>query len=199
MRVFIFSVFFALMGAINISAQTNSKTIFHLPTSNYKLIPWEKIYSPDRNYIERDFDKDGIKERILVGRNTPNGYRILGFQGQHGYDLRPGYGGEREMLEDQFGDLNEGCYIQISYYDLDNDNKEELIVTIGDMLISSVSAIYKVRRSSSSPFVYLGQFDGQGDLYLDGKTIIVPIGSQGLYLAYKVLDGKLTEVTSYFY
>lgn len=103
------------------------------------------------------------------------------------------------MLEDQFGDLNEGCYIQISYYDLDNDNKEELIVTIGDMLISSVSAIYKVRRSSSSPFVYLGQFDGQGDLYLDGKTIIVPIGSQGLYLAYKVLGGKLTEVTSSFY
>lgn len=199
MRVFVISFFLALAWSINISAQTNSKAIFHLPTSNYKLITWENIYSHGGTSIERDFDKDGIKEKILVKRDTPNGYKILGIQGQYGYHLSPAYVEELDMLQDQFGDLNENSYIQISYYDLDSDNKDELIVTVGDMLVTSVTAIYKVRKSSSSPFVCLGQIEGQGELYLNGKTIIVPVGSQGLYRAFKVQGGKMTEVSSSFY
>ena len=187
-------LFIFILGIIGIPAQAMiSKAIFCLPTKNYQLLSYKKIYSKD-TIIKRDFDKDGIVEKVIIGRLYPNGFRIEGIQNQNGYELAI----ELSDCIDEFGDLLECFYVQISYVDLDNDGKEELIVSVGDMLVVSQTAIYKIRKSDTLPFIKVGQIEGQGHIYLTSENeIIAPIGSLGLYKGYTMQDGRL-KITNGF-
>lgn len=193
MRMPILLLLIVLSGTIySLAAPRHRNTMFELPKSNYKLLTQQTIYSK-KTVINRDFDQDGIEEQIIIERDHPNGFRILGIQNHRGYRIEPDLLYEQNIpYINEFGDLLDDFFVQISYIDLDNDNKEELIVTIGDMLITSVTAIYKIRRSDTLPFVRVCQIEGQGKLYLtEDKEIIVPLGSQGLYEGYKMQNGKI--------
>lgn len=193
MRMLTLLFLIVLSGTIYSSANPRHRnTMFELPKSNYKLITQQTIYSK-KNVINRDFDQDGIEEQIIIERDHPNGFRILGIQNHRGYNLIPDLLYEQNIpYVDEFEDLLDDFFVQISYIDLDNDNKEELILTIGDMLTTSITVIYKIRRSDTLPFVRVCQIEGQDKLYLtEDKEIIVPIGSQGLYEGYKMQDGRI--------
>lgn len=177
----------------SISAQSkNLKAILlNLPKSNYKLISQKEVYAKD-TIITRDFDNDSVEEQIFIGKNHPNGFRILGIQNHYGYDLCPTLYNTYTNPIDEFGELSEDFYIQISWFDLDDDKKEELIVSVGDKVVTSFTVIYKIRKSNTLPFVKVAQIDGQGRLYLtNDKEIIAPYGSQYLCEVYKMENGRL--------
>lgn len=195
MRDIAVSILLFLSGIIYASAQPGlPDAIFDLPKTNYKLIAQQTIYAKD-TIIKRDFDNDGVEESIIVGRNHPNGFMIVGIQNHYGYNLCPVLSDIDMPPCDEFGDLSAGFYVQISWIDLDNDNKEELIVSVGDMSITSFTSIYRIRESNTLPFIKVCQINGQGHLYLtDNKDIIVPIGFQGLANVYRMQDGRIKVI-----
>lgn len=191
MRNLLLLILICLIGTIGVSAQSKySKVIFNLPKKNYKLISQKNVYSKNTT-INRDFDNDGVKERITVGKGQCS-FRILGYHNNYGYQIGPELPSHVRYV-DELGDLREDFYVQISYIDLDNDNKEELIVSIGDMVCTSQTVIYKVRRSDTLPFVKICQIEGYVyPLYLnENNEIIVPIGVRGLYEGYKMQEGRM--------
>lgn len=86
---------------------------------------------------------------------------------------------------DEYGELNEEYYIQASCIDFNGDGKSELIISIGDKLLTLQSFIFKVRDAKEHSFKYIGKIDGQTYMYLDENNhIIAPFGSQGLFDEY---------------
>lgn len=70
-------------------------------------------------------DNDGIEEVLSIGLNHPNGFRILGIKNGCGIHL---LAKGCENAYDEFQDLNEGYYVQVSHVDLDNDGIHEVLV-----------------------------------------------------------------------
>ena len=131
--------------------------------------------------ISIDLDNDGIEEVLSIGLNHPNGFRILGIKNGCGIHL---LAKGCENAYDEFQDLNEGYYVQVSHVDLDNDGIHEVLVSLGDKLTEMVTAIYKICDTEDDPFKLIGTLDGQSKMYLKDNHIIIPIGSQGLYDEY---------------
>ena len=131
--------------------------------------------------IEADLDNDGVNENLIIGLNHPNGFRVLGFKGEYGVHLLPN---GCEGAYDEFGELNEGYFVQVSYVDLNNDGTQEVLVSLGNKLTEMVTAIYRIRDAEEDSYKLVGTIEGQDKMYLDGTHIIVPIGSQGLYNEY---------------
>ena len=153
--------------------------------SNHFIISSSDDISKDKT-LQVDLDLDGEKETILIGRNHPNGVRVLGIKGEYGIDLLYC---ELDNAFDEFGELNNGYYIQASYVDLDNDGKNEVLVSVGDKQMEMTTAIYKVRDAEEDSFKLIGVIEGQSKMRLEGTHIIVPIGFQGLYEEY-IYDGQ---------
>ena len=195
MKKLVLLIVIFLIGIIDLSAQSKkTKAIFDLPKKNYKLISQKTVYTK-KTTISRDFDNDGIKESITVGLGQIN-FNIIGYQNNRGYLLGPELPSNPTdpcRCVDEDGDLLKDFYIQISSIDLDNDNKEELIISVGNMAFTSQTVIYKVRRSDTLPFIKVCQIEGHVyPLYLnENNEIIVPIGVRGLYEGYKMQDGRM--------
>lgn len=176
--------------ASSIKTQSESTTqkeydnLFNIGNNNFIISSSDEL-SKDKK-LKVDLDNNGVKETIIVGRNHPNGVRVVGIKGNYGKDL---LSYELDNAFDEFGELNEGYYIQASYIDLDSDGKYEVLISVGDKLTEMSTAIYKVRDAEEESFKLIGIIEGQLKMYLEGNHIIAPYGFQGLYEEY-IYDGR---------
>lgn len=176
------------------TTSSSIQKIFHVNKTNYKLYSKEQIYKKGHSF-DYDFDKDGIVETIYLDKDQI-GFKIIGIQGDYGYDLHSNIYDIDWEYWDEDEDLYDNVYIQISHYDLDSDGKEELIISIADMS-DCHSLIYKVRRCNNQPFIHLGTIEGQtwnGMHITDDNHIICPIGSQGIFSEYYIYKDRLVEL-----
>ena len=166
-----------------------NKGIFVLGNNHFILSSWKDIYEEKTLYA--DFDKDGEKETIIVGADHPNGTRVVGMKGKYGVDLLQF---NTEDFFDAEGNINKNCFIQASYFDLDNDGKDEVLISLSDKTMGVMkTAIYRVRNAEEASFKLVGVIDGQYKMYLEDNHIIVPYGSQGLFGEYMYDKGILFE------
>ena len=139
-------------------------------------------------------------ESIVIGRDHPNGTRFLALFPHEGVPLPVEFGKEFGGFDD-YGDLKPGYTVQIGEYRFARDGGEpELVVAVGDGLTDlAVNVLrYHAPRAAKDAarvtnWVREGTFTGQAKAILDGDTIELPYGSQGLYEAYRYRNGKFVK------
>jgi len=149
--------------------------------------------------MDVDVMGDGIKEGFIIERGSPNGTRILGIIGQHGQLF------EHEFLEygpgkynafDEYGELRNGYYAQITCYDLDGDGIKEVLVSVGDKSVQMETLIYRpTNEDRHDPFRLVGRVFSGKYIYIDKDHAIVSPDEYG-GISYKAIykNGQLYEI-----
>ena len=156
------------------------------------------------NVIEReikvDLDNDGKKEEIYFGDDGDgiyfNYYNPTKDKIQFLLDNR---GTENPETVNYYFD-NGWIRIEVSYQvtvlDLDNDGIKEIIFSAYDPTDFGLALHSFIWKEINGEYKYIGEIPGQFFMYFDKDTqsIIVPIGSQGLYQEYMIENSYIVEV-----
>lgn len=160
---------------------------------DYIILDGLSITTGDLRVMNIDTNGDGEEETFLIQRDSPNGLKVMGVLGEYGQNFV--YDTEIYDAFDDYGEISEDYYVQITCYDLDGDGLKEVIVSIGDKFMEMETLIYSpISNDIQTPFQLIGQFYGQEMMYIYDDIIIVPYGSQGLFRAYEYMYGELYEV-----
>jgi hypothetical protein len=137
---------------------------------------------------------------LLVGYDNPNGtkFRISFKDINVAVDLR--YVISMKSGINEFGDCNEGYFVQVATYDFDNDKKPEIIIAVGDGLVDMSVNVIKYHEPTNKDdairtenWSVIAKFQGQDKIRIEEQKIIVPIGSQGLYDEYTWQNNKFVK------
>jgi len=152
-----------------------------------------------REEIYVDIDGDGIKEEIIIGRDHPNGVKLLIINGKEAYSL----GFEIAGLND-IGELEGNYYCQLAVVDVTNDGTPNILLAVGNGLIDLHLNIWTfdkekfentARGKYINPFRYIGHIEGQQEIIiLPGGKIEVPIGSFGLFSTFSWDGTKFKKI-----
>lgn len=157
------------------------------------------------NVIEReikvDLDNDGKKEEIYFGDDGDgiyfNYYNPTKDKIQFLLDNR---GIENPETANYYFD-NGWIRIEVSYQvtvlDLDNDGIKEIILSAYDPTDFGLALHSFIWKEINENYQYIGNIEGQTYMYFDKDTqsIIVPIGSQGLYQEYMIENSYIVELS----
>lgn len=178
------------------------KLLQQLTKNQIQTIPNSRIWgktSFDDLTFELNYQSTVRPTALVVGRDHPNGTKILA--------LFPGYGVHLPLKFaddfggfDEFGEINKGYYVQVAEHDFDNDGTPEIVVAVGDGLIDLTVNIVKYHAPLSPEdagrdenWELAGSFTGQEKALIDGATISLPYGSQGLYTEYTWIKKKFIQ------
>lgn len=136
--------------------------------------------------LESDFDGDGHLERVVLGRDHPNGTRLYLGRGDEVYQLST----ELEGLDDS-GELSAGRWAELAAVDMTRDGIPELLVALGDGLSKCHLNVWffdrqvwanSKRGEHVNPMRYIGHIEGQSEfVVVAGGKIDVPFGGQGRF------------------
>jgi hypothetical protein len=142
--------------------------------------------------LKVDINNDKDDESFTITRDTPNGIKILGFKGKYGCGLDDF---KSVSAFDEYGELLNGYSIQLTCSDLDKDNIDEILVSVGDSLIDMETLVYRLSNEKETPFILAGSILGQDKIYFDAEeySIYSPYGSQGLADIYKFESGIIHQ------
>ncbi|MBK9144555.1 MAG: hypothetical protein IPM23_18850 [Candidatus Melainabacteria bacterium] len=129
---------------------------------------------------------------ITVGRNHPNGTRILAcFKGVAVELPMKFFSGS---AFDDFGDIKDGFIIDIAQHDFDADGSPEIVAAVGNGLDQLQVDVIKYHppqkyadRGRSQNWTVLGSLSGQSRVELDGNKLRMPIGSRGRFEEYTLV------------
>ncbi len=153
----------------------------------------ESIMCGEDRKMECDLDGDGVFEYFSIGRESPNGTKILAVGQNVGYNLV--HDVSISDAFEEFGHPINGYGFQVTCFDLDNDGIKEVILSTGNQSYEMESIIYRYTKSIDKPFELVGHIEGQTKMYIeDDGTITAPFGSQGLFTDYKYLNKNLYKV-----
>lgn len=156
------------------------------------------------NVIEReikvDLDNDGQKEEIVFGDSEDGLYFNYynptkdKFQFLLSNDLSQ----NPEEVNYYFdnGETRKEVSYQITPLDLDNDGIKEIILSAYDTTDFGIVHSF-IWKKINENYQYIGNIEGQTYMYFDKDTqsIIVPIGSQGLYQEYMIENSYIVELS----
>jgi len=137
---------------------------------------------------------------LLIGYDNPNGikFRISYEDLNIAVDLR--YILSMKSGMDEWGDRDEGYFIQAATHDFDNDKNPEIIIVFGDGLTDMSVNVVKyhpptnpddaIRREN---WTIVGNFSGQDKIFVDSQVIKIPIGSQGLFEEFTWINSKFVK------
>lgn len=160
--------------------------------SNEKVIEGE---------IKVDLDNDGQKEEIVFGDSEDGLYFNYynptkdKFQFLLSNDLSQ----NPEEVNYYFdnGETRKEVSYQITPLDLDNDGIKEIIFSAYDPTDFGLALHSFIWKKINENYQYIGNIEGQTYMYFDKDTqsIIVPIGSQGLYQEYMIENSYIVELS----
>lgn len=138
------------------------------------------------------------KAELVLGLDHPNGTKAVVYfpSSSIGWPLDMS-GADNSGAFDDFGELQEGYKIQAALHDFDQDGIKELIVVAGDSLIDECIWVYSFTSVGDlkkiNPIRQELSITGQAYIELDGKELIAPYGSQGLFESYKYVDKQFMQ------
>ena len=97
---------------------------------------------------------------------------------------------------DEYGDLNDECFIDFALYDFNSDGVPEIILSVGNHIIEQKVYINQyhppaMKKDYSRPENWTSiNLNGQTDCYISGDSISFRIGSRGFTDTYFYKDGK---------
>lgn len=159
----------------------------------------------NENMIEReikiDLDGDGKKEEIDFGDNGDgiyfNYYSPIKDKFQFLLSNESLKNPETADYYFDAGWIRKEVSYQITPLDLDNDGIKEIIFSAYDPTDFGVALHSFIWKEINGEYKYIGEIPGQFFMYFDKDTqsIIVPIGSQGLYLEYRIENNVIVELS----
>jgi len=157
----------------------------------------------NENMIEReikiDLDSDGKKEEIDFGDNGDgiyfNYYSPTKDKFQFLLSNESSQNPEEVNYYFDNGWIRREVSYQITALDLDNDGIKEIIFSAYDSTDFGLALHSFIWKEINREYKYIGEIAGQFFMYFDKDTqsIIVPIGSQGLYSEYRIENNKIVE------
>lgn len=151
--------------------------------------------------IKVDLDNDGQKEEIVFGDSEDGLYFNYynptkdKFQFLLSNDLSQ----NPEEVNYYFdnGETRKEVSYQITPLDLDNDGIKEIILSAYDPTDFGLALHSFIWKEINENYQYIGNIEGQTYMYFDKDTqsIIVPIGSQGLYQEYMIENSYIVELS----
>lgn len=158
--------------------------------------------SPE-NVIEReikiDLDNDGKKEKIFFGDDGDGMYfnYYNPTKDKFQFLLTNVLSENSEEVNYYFYDgwIRREVSYQVTALDLDNDGRKEIIFSAYDPIDFGVALHSFIWKEINEEYKYIGEIAGQFFMYFDKDTqsIIVPIGSQGLYREYMIENNYIVE------
>lgn len=150
--------------------------------------------------IKIDLDGDGQKEEVVFGDSEDGLYFNYynptkdKFQFLLSNDLSQ----NPEEVNYYFdnGETRKEVSYQITILDLDNDGIKEIILSAYDTTDLGIVPSF-IWKKINENYQYIGNIEGQTYMYFDKDTqsIIVPIGSQGLYEEYMIENSYIVELS----
>ena len=157
----------------------------------------------NENVIEReikvDLDNDGKKEKISFGDNGDGIYFDYynptkdKFQFLLSNDLSQNPKEANYYFDN--GWIRKDVSYQITVLDLDNDGIKEIIFSAYDPIDSGVALYSFIWKEINEEYKYIGNIEGQTYMYFDtdSQSVVVPIGTQGLYSEYRIENNRIVE------
>ena len=159
----------------------------------------------NENVIEReikvDLDEDEQKEEISFGDSGDGAYLNYYNPTKDKFQfLLSNIPSENPREVNYFfenGWIRREVSYQITVLDLNNDGIKEIIFSAYDPTDSGVASHSFIWKVINEEYRYIGNIPGQTYMYfdIDRQSIIVPIGTQGLYKEYKLENQKIKEVS----
>lgn len=84
-----------------------------------------------------------------------------------------------------------GNFLQVADYDFENDGTSEIVITYGDGFSEMTVIVFKKIKTQ---YEEIARLEGQKKCQLSYRKITLPYGTQGLYSAYKLENGKFIQV-----
>jgi hypothetical protein len=168
-----------------------------LGTNNNAI--WGKDNTKDITLV-LDFKSKVKPSSMTIGYDTPNGtkFRIYFKDINVAIDLRYVISMERGI--NNWGDCDDGYYVQCATHDFDNDKNPEIIIAVGNGSFDMWVNVIKFHPPASSDdairtenWSVIASFSGQEKIHIDGHVITVPFGSQGLFNEYTWVNGKFVK------
>ncbi|MDL2271517.1 hypothetical protein LJC23_00605 [Desulfovibrio sp. OttesenSCG-928-I05] len=130
-----------------------------------------------------------------IGRDSPNGTRILAIYGDRGETLGAMLPETLVGLDD-YGEMEENAMISLGAYDLDGDGVSEVIIASTDGAALLGAAIFRYEAREHERFRITGMIEGQRQLAIEPDgAITAPFGSRGLFTRYRLApDGTINQV-----
>ncbi len=173
-----------------------------LVNNQIQSIPKSKVWgksSFDDVIFELNYQSKVRPTELIIGQDHPNGTKILAIFPRYGVHLPLQFADDFEGFN-EFGDINEGYYLQVAEHDFDNDGEPEIVVAVGDGLVNLSINIVKYHAPLSTEdagrdenWELVGTFSGQENAVMDGNTISLPYGSQGLFTEYTWVKNKFIQ------
>ena len=162
-------------------------------------IIWGKESTKDIT-LSLDFKTKVKPNQILIGYNSPSGTKFYVTFKDLGVfvDLLNIISMEGGLNE--YGDCDEGFYIEVATHDFDNDKNPEIIIAVGNGLFEMWVNIIKYHPPlkpedaiRTENWTVVASFYGQNEIHIDKQVINVPIGTQGLFEEYTWINGEFVE------
>lgn len=162
-------------------------------------IVWGKENTKDIT-LSLDFKTKVNPHQILVGYNSPSGTKFyVTFKDLSAFvDLSNIISMESGLNE--YGDCDEGYYIEVATHDFDNDKNPEIIIAVGNGLFDMWVNVIKYHpplnpedATRTENWTVIASFYGQNEIHVDKHIINIPIGTQGLFSEYSLINGKFIE------
>lgn len=141
---------------------------------------------------------DGEQDNIILGLDTPNGVKtqILINSISTAFNLPLELDSDSTPF-DEYGDLLEGFNLYATGYDFDLDGTDEVVIAVSDGSLETYFWIFSYNfvatENGDNPLKVIFHGEGQADLELEGNTITVPYGSQGLFDKYIYSNSKFVK------
>ena len=166
---------------------------------NYAYVASNSNENVIEKEIKVDLDNDGKKEKISFGDNGDGIYFDYynptkdKFQFLLSNDLSQNPREANYYFDN--GWIRKDVSYQITVLDLDNDGIKEIIFSAYDPADSGVALHSFVWKEINEEYKYIGNIEGQTYMYFDtdSQSVVVPIGTQGLYSEYRIENNKIVE------
>ncbi len=185
-----------------ITPAEQGKLLQQVINNQIQTIPKSRVWgktSFDDVTLELNYKSTVRPTTLIVGRDHPNGTRILAIFPGYGVPLPLRFADDFRAFN-EYGEINKGFYVQVAEHDFDNDGLPEIVVAVGDGLIDLTVNIVRYHApwlaedaGRVENWELVGSFTGQEKALIDGDTISLPYGSQGLYTEYTWIKKKFVQ------
>ncbi|EIC23166.1 hypothetical protein [Thiorhodovibrio frisius] len=159
----------------------------------------DDLFAPSELTLEF---KTAIKpDSLIVKTASPNGmdYLVLYEKLEVAGRLPVDFSGSDCIEGDE---IAASCFLQAGQHDFDADGLPEIVLVLGDGLINlqvNIVAYHPPARPAdamrSENWELIGNFSGQTKAIIDGQSILLPFGSQGLEEKKTLIDGKFINAS----
>ena len=162
----------------------------------------EELFFGDAKYLATDLDGDRNIEELQLGRNVGKSYaqvkgnvntKIVVNSASGERQLRESY---LEEAYDEYGELKNEFYVQLTAIDLDGNNSKEIVASVGNNAGVLRTSVFRYIPDAENACEYMGYFISSDKVVFDGEKMLadddVYIYKRGAL--YKEDNGNLMKI-----